>query len=105
MEDMDNEIAQTQEQISDLEQQRNKVRNQIRHETDPAVLAENKAERAAITQQITPLRKKIKHIQRIRKDVPRLLNLIKQELTLEYELKQQLKQRPQQKNRSYDRER
>ena len=88
-----------------LTAQRGKIRNQIRHETDPQILAENKAGRAAITAQIAPLRKRIKRLQRIRKDTPRLLNLLKTELRREYQIKHPVKEQQRQRTRSYEPER
>ena len=54
---------------------------------DPAVLTDNKAERATITDQIAPLRQRIKRLKRIQKDTPRLLRLLRFELQSEYEIK------------------
>ena len=85
--DLDRDIRQTEESISALTEQRSKIHNRMRYETDPVVLADNKAERAAITKQIKPLRQRIKRLHCIRKDTSRLLNLLKTELQAEYELK------------------
>lgn len=100
--DLDRDIEQTEAQITALETKRCKVRNQIRHETDPQILAENKAERAAITAQIAPLRKRIKRLQRIRKDAPRLLNLLRTELRREYEIRHPVKEQQRQRTRNYE---
>lgn len=104
-EDLDRDIAQTEAQIAALETKRGKVRNQIRHETDPQILAENKAERAAITAQIAPLRKRIKRLNHIRKDAPRLLNLLRTELRREYEIRHPVKEQQRQRTRNYEPER
>ena len=101
---IDREIQQTEESISALEQQRSKLRNRVRHETDLATLAENKAERSAITDQIKPLRQRIKHLKRIRMDVPRLLSLLRSELQSEYEIKHPVKKQQKQRARSYEQE-
>ena len=85
--DLDRDIEQTEAQIAKLEIKREKVRNQIRHETDPTVLKENKDQRAAITDEITGLRNRVKRVKRIHKDAPRLLNLLRTELQREYERK------------------
>ena len=103
--DIDREIQQTEESISVLEQQRSKVRNRVRHETDHSVLADNKAERAAITDQIASLRQRIKCLHRIRKDVPRLLNLLKTELQAEYNVKHPVKEQHKEHWRKYESER
>lgn len=104
-EDLDRDIAQTEAQIAVLETKRGKVRNQIRHETDPTVLAENKEQRAAITKEITGLRNRVKRVKRIRKDAPRLLNLLKTELRREYEIRHPVKEQQRQRIRSYEPER
>ena len=103
--DFDKDIAQTEAQIAVLETKRGKVRNQIRHETDPAVLAENKEQRAAITVEITAMRNRVKRVKRIQKDAPRLLNLLRTELKREYERKHPVKEQQRQKARSYEQER
>ena len=103
--DINREIQQTEESISVLKQQRSKLRNRIRHEADPAALAENKAERAATTGQIALLRQWIKRLKRIQKDTPRLLNLLKTELRAEYELKHPEKEQQKQTTRSNEQER
>ena len=103
--DLDRDMEQTQEQIAALTERRSKLHNRIRHETDPAALAENKVERAAITGQITPLRQRIKRLNRIQKNTPRLLNLLKTELQAEYAVKHLAKQQQKQRARSYKQER
>ena len=103
--DLDRDIAQTEAQIAALENKRGKVRNQIRHETDPTVLAENKEQRAAITTEITALRSRVKRVKRIRKDAPRLLGLLKTELQREYERKHPIKEQQRQRTRRNEPER
>lgn len=103
--DLDRNIAQTEAQIAVLETKRGKVRNQIRHETDPTVLAENKEQRAAITKEITGLRNRVKRVKRIRKDAPRLLSLLKTELQREYERKHPMKEQKQQRTHRNEPER
>ena len=90
--DLDRDIRQTEKTISALTEQRSKLRNQVRHETDLTALADNKAERAVITNQIASLRQRIKHLKRIQKDTPRLLNLLKSELQAEYAVKHPVKE-------------
>lgn len=105
IDDIGKEIQRTEAQITALDQQRNKVRNRIRHKTDPQVLAENRQDRAEITRQIQPLRQRIKRLQRIQRDTPRLLNLLKAELRAEYALKHPVKEQQKQRSRTYDLER
>jgi hypothetical protein len=103
--DLDRDIAATEQQIEARTVQRGKVRNQIRHETDPTVLAANKEQRAAITKEITGLRNRVKRVKRIRKNAPRLLNLLRTELRREYEIKHPVKEQQRQRTRSYEPER
>ena len=103
--DLGKEIQRTEAQITALDRQRSKVRNRIQHETDPQVLSENRQDRAEITQQIQPLRHRIKCLQRIQRDTPRLLNLLKAELRAEYALKHPVKEQQKQRSRTYDLER
>ena len=103
--DLDRDIAATEQRIETLTAQRGKVRNQIRRETDPIVLKENKAQRAAITDEITELRNHVKRVKRIRKDAPRLLNLLRTELQCEYERKYPIKEQQRGKARSHEQER
>lgn len=91
--DLSQEIQRTEDEIATLVKQRNKVRNRVRHETDPQTLADNKAERASITDQIMPLRQRIKRLERIQNDTPRLLNLLKTELQAEYMVKYPIKEK------------
>lgn len=103
--DLGKEIQRTETEIAALAERRNKVRNRVRHETDPQALADNKAERAAITAQIKPLRQRIKRLERIQQDTPRLLNLLKTELQAEYAVKHPVKEQQKQRARSYEQER
>ncbi len=103
--DLGKEIQRTESQVAALDQQRNKVRNRIRYDTDPQVLAENRQDRAEITRQIQPLRQRVKRLRRIQKDTPSLLNLLKTELRAEYALKHPVKEQHKQRSRNYDLER
>ena len=103
--DLDRDIRQTEKTISALTEQRSKLRNQVRHETDPQALADNRMEREEITSQIKPLRQRIKRLERIRKDTPRMLNLLKTELQAEYAVKHPVKEQQKQRARSYEQER
>ena len=105
IDDIGKEIQRTESQIATLNQQRNKVRNRIRHETDPQVLSENRLDRAEITRQIQPLRQRVKRLQRIQQNTPRLMNLLKTELRAEYALKHPVKEQQKQRSRTYDPER
>ena len=105
IDDIGKEIQRTEARIATLAQQRSKVRNRIRHETDPQALSENRLDRAEITRQIQPLRQRIKRLQRIQKDTPGLLNLLKTELRAEYALKHPVREQQKQRIRSYDPER
>ena len=103
--DLDRDIRRTKETISTLTEQRSKVRNRVRHETDPIALADNKAERAVITNQIASLRQRIKHLKHIQKDTPRLLNLLRTELQAEFAVKHPVKEQQMQRAHSHEQER
>ena len=82
--ELDRYITDTQTEINNLERERSLLRNKVRRETDPAVLADNKAARSEITNKhIEPLRKNLKRAQKIREKSPRLYELVKQEYEME----------------------
>ena len=62
-------------------------------------------QRAAITSEITALRIRVKRVKRIRKDAPRLLNLMRTELQREYEIKHPVKEQQRQRTRRNEPER
>ena len=103
--DLDRDIQQTEGTISVLKQQRSKLLNRVRHEADPQALADNRMERAAITDQIKPLRQRIKRLERIQKGTPRLRNLLKTELQAEYAVKHPIKEQRKERVRLYNKER
>ena len=103
--DLSKEMQRTESEITVLAERRNKIRNRVRHETDPQVLADNKSERKEITDQINPLRQRVKRLKRIQKDTPRLLDLLKTELQAEYAVKHPVKEQQKQRARSYEQER
>lgn len=81
---LDKYITDTETQIKELERERGLLRNKIRRETDPAVLADNRTQRSEITNQhIEPLRKNLKQAQKIREKSPYLHSLLEQELDME----------------------
>ena len=81
--ELDRYITDTQTEINKLEHERSLLRNKVRRETDPAVLADNKAARSEITKHIEPLRKSLKRAQKIREKSPHLYELVKQEYEME----------------------
>lgn len=105
VDDIGKEIQRIESQIAALDQHRSKVRNRIRHETDPQVLSDNRLDRAEITRQIRPLRQRIRRLRHIQRDTPRLLNLLNTELRAEYALKQPVKEQKKERSRAYDPER
>ena len=81
---LDRYIESTKTQIQELERERSLLRNKIRRETDPEVLADNKAARSEITKKhIEPLRKNLDRTKRIRDKSPHLYDLVRQELEME----------------------
>ena len=82
--ELDRYIEDTQTKIKELERERCLLRNKIRRETDPAVLADNRTQRSEITNQhIEPLRKNLKRAQKIKEKSPHLYELLKDELQRE----------------------
>ena len=81
---LDKYIEGSQTKIKELERERSLLRNKVRRETDPAVLANNRAARSEITNKhIEPLRKKLKRAEKIREKSPYLHSLLEQELDME----------------------
>ena len=81
---LDKYIEGSQTKIKELEHERSLLRNKVRRETDPAVLADNRAARSEITNKhIEPLRKKLKRAEKIREKSPYLHSLLEQELDME----------------------
>ena len=81
---LDKYIEDTQTKITELERERCLLRNKIRRETDPEVLADNKAARSEITKKhIEPLRKNLDRAKRIRDKSPHLYDLVRQEFEME----------------------
>jgi hypothetical protein len=81
---LDRYIESTQNKIQELERERSLLRNKIRRETDPEVLADNRTARSEITKNhIEPLRKNLDRAKRIRDKSPHLYNLVRQEFEME----------------------
>ena len=81
---LDRYIEKTKTQIQELERERSLLRNKIRRETDPEVLADNRTQRSKITKNhIEPLRKNLKWAQKIKDKSPHLYELLKDELQRE----------------------
>ena len=81
---LDRYIEDTQTKIAELERERGLLRNKIRRETDPEVLADNRTQRSEITiKHIEPLRKNLKRAQKIKDKSPHLYELLKDELQRE----------------------
>ncbi len=81
---LDRYIEDTQTKITELERERGLLRNKIRRETDPEVLADNKAARSEITKNhIEPLRKNLARAKRIKDKSPHLYDLVRQEFEME----------------------
>jgi hypothetical protein len=81
---LDRYIESTQNKIQELERERSLLRNKIRRETDPEVLADNRTARSEITKNhIEPLRKNLDRAKRIRDKSPHLYDLVRQEFEME----------------------
>ena len=81
--ELDKFIADTKSQIQELEHERSSLRNKIRREKSPEIKAANREERSKITEQIEPLRKKLKRAERIAEKSPHIYELLKTEAGLE----------------------
>ena len=82
--ELDRYMNDTQTKIKELERERGLLRNKIRRETDPAVLADNRTQRSEITNKhIEPLRKNLKRAQKIKDKSPHMYELLKDELQRE----------------------
>ena len=97
----------TYEKCSDdaLDRQRSKVRNRIRHETNPQVLSKNRLDWAEITRQIQSLCQRIKRFQRIQRDAGRLVGGLRAGLRAKHAFKHPIKKQQKQRTRTYDLER
>ena len=81
---LDRYIENTKTQIQELERERSLLRNKIRRESDPEILADNRTQRSEITiKHIEPLRKNLKRAQKIKDKSPHLYDLLKDELQRE----------------------
>ena len=76
-------IDETKTQITELEQHKSKISNQIRRPKSMEEQAENKERRKEITKQIQPLREKLRRAEKILEKSPHLYELLKTEHALE----------------------
>ncbi len=91
LEDLFNDIQRTKTEISELEQQRYQYDNKRRRAKTPGDINIYKEKRKELTKQITPLRKRLKQAKKIWDKSPHLLELVKQERSLEIEARQRIK--------------
>ena len=91
LEDLYNDIESTKAQISELEHQRYKYDNKRRRGKTTGGINIYKEKRKEITKQITPLRKRLKQAEKIWDKSPHLLELVKQEHSLEIHARQKIK--------------
>ncbi|MBQ3262759.1 MAG: relaxase/mobilization nuclease domain-containing protein [Oscillospiraceae bacterium] len=90
-------ISETQEQIADLEAQRQGVRNKLRRASDPEEREHLKQKSSAITEQLKPLRKELKTARDIEAQIPVM------QQTLETERKMETQALQRERNRSRER--
>jgi len=77
-------ISDTETQIGELERERSQLRNKIRREKDPVVIADNRAARSDITKNhIEPLRRDLRRAKRICEKAPYLYEVFRKELDFE----------------------
>ena len=93
MEDLYKDIESTKAEITELEKQRSDIDNKRRRAKTPDDILIFKGKRKELTKQITPLRKRLKQAERIWDKSPHLLELVKQEQSLEIQAKQKIKNR------------
>ena len=91
--DLHNDIQKTKAEISALERQRSDIDNKRRRAKTPGDIQFYKDKRKELTKQITPLRKRLKQAEKIWDKSPHLLELVKQEQSLEIQAKQKIKNR------------
>ena len=85
--DLEEFIAVTENDIEELERTRQNIDNKRRRATTPEEIKNYKSERKTLTENITPLRKKLRRAKDIYEKTPRLYDLVKYELSLEREAK------------------
>ncbi len=83
LEDLHNDIESTKAEIARLEKQRGDIDNKRRRATTPGDIQFYKDKRKELTQKITPLRKRLKQAEKIWDKSPHLLDLVKDEQSLE----------------------
>ena len=83
MEDLYKDIENTKAEISKLEKQRSDIDNKRRRAKTPDDIHFYKEQRKKLTQEITPLRKRLKQAEKIWDKSPHLLDLVKEEQSLE----------------------
>ena len=83
MEDLYKDIESTKAEISKLERQRSDIDNKRRRAKTPDDIQFYKDGRKELTKQITPLRKRLKQAEKIWDKSPHLLDLVKEEQSLE----------------------
>ena len=93
MEDLYKDIESTKTEITKLERQRSDIDNKRRRANTPDDILIFKGKRKELTKRITPLRKRLKQAERIWDKSPHLLELVKQEQSLEIRAKQKIKNR------------
>ena len=91
LEDLYNDIQRTKTEISELEHRRYEYDNKRRRAKTPGDIDFCKEKRKELTKQITPLRKRLKQAQKIWDKSPHLLELVKQEYSLEMQARQKNK--------------
>ena len=91
MEDLYKDIESTKAEITQLERQRSDIDNKRRRAKTPGDILIFKEKRKELTKQITPLRKRLKQAEKIWDKSPHLLELVKQERSLEQQAKQRIK--------------
>lgn len=81
--DLQANLDESKTELSDLEEERNRISNRIRRPKSPEEQAQNKERRKAVSKQMKPVRERLHSVKRILEKSPHLYELLKQEHELE----------------------
>ena len=81
--DLQANLDESKTELSDLEEERNRISNRIRRPKSPEEQAQNKERRKAVSKQMKPVRERLHRAERILEKSPHLYELLKQEHELE----------------------
>ena len=91
--DLQANIEQSKAELSSLERERSDISNRIRRPKSPEEQMQNKERRKAVSQQMKPVRERLRRAERILEKSPHLYELLKQERELEKKARARYKER------------